>query len=413
MSRLTSEQWRLFSDQLEQALQLPENERAAWLAALAGSEPQVAAEIERKLAVRDRPGFAAFLTDPLLAGGEDEGLRLVGREVGPYLIEDRIGEDGMGSIWRARRVDGRPQSAVVVKFVQARWRGEGRLPDRLGHPNIERLIDSGAFGQSQPYLVLEYVEGEPIDQYCERQRLDLVGRVRLFRDVLAAVGHAHSHLVVHRDLKPGNIRVTRDGVVKLLGFGVAQLLSEDAAAAATQTYALALTPQYAAPEQLLGKSITTATDVYALGLVLYQVLTGEPQVRIEGRSNAQLIQQIIHDPPRRASTARLVPGRRRRELRGDLDDILGKALRKEASQRYAGVGALDDDLRRYLAHEPVRAHAVTLPYRLRKFVRRHRGGALLGVLLALGLASTAGFAWMQMRSAPSSTPCPNSPRSPP
>ena len=189
----------------------------------------------------------------------------------------------MGSVWRARRIDGRYEGTVAIKFVHAYWlghaseerfRSEGRLLARLDHPNIARLIDAGVFEETQPYLVLEYVEGEPIDEYCQRQQLDVAARVALFQGVLAAVGHAHSHLIIHRDLKPSNILVTRDGAVKLLDFGVAKLLTEESGIALTKTSA-ALTPQYAAPEQLLGQPVTTATDVYALGLVLFLLLTGE------------------------------------------------------------------------------------------------------------------------------------------
>ncbi len=283
MQDLSEEQWRSFSDNLDHALELPESERAPWLAALASTHPDIAAEIERSLAGRDRQGYAEFLSDSPFPSAQITAATLIGRPVGPYVIESEIGRGGMGSVWRARRADGRFEGTVAIKFVHPYWlgrageerfRSEGRMLGRLDHPNIARLIDAGVIDDSQPYLVLEYVEGEPIDSYCDRRALGLEARVALFQGVLAAVGHAHSHLVIHRDLKPANVFVTREGIVKLLDFGVAKLLTQDGGAALTQTSEQALTPQYAAPEQLLGRPVTTATDVYALGLVLYVLLTG-------------------------------------------------------------------------------------------------------------------------------------------
>jgi len=407
MPKLSPEQWRSFSDHLRRALELGEAERATWLAALRAEQPEVAAELERALEARGPTGFARSLVDSLLAGALP-GATLVGRRVGAYLIESEIGRGGMASVWRARRTDGRFEGTVAIKFVHAYWlghtgeerfRSEGRLLARLDHPNIARLIDAGVLEDSQPYLVLEYVEGEPIDEYCDRLQLGVRARIALFQGVLAAVSHAHSHLIIHRDLKPSNIFVTRDGTVKLLDFGVAKLLSEETDAAITRTSAQALTPQYAAPEQLLGLPVTTATDVYGLGLVLYVLLTGSHPLPAAGRSSAELMRAVLTQQPLRASAAATVSSARRRDLEGDIDNILGKALRKEPADRYASVSAFAEDLRRYLAHEPILARADTVPYRIAKFVRRNRGSVISGVLIALGLIGTSAFALTQMHAA--------------
>jgi len=304
MPNLSEEQWRSFSDYLDRALDLSESERLPWLAELASTHPDIAAEIERALAVRDRNGYAEFLSDSPLSSAPIAGATLIGRRVGPYLIESEVGRGGMGSVWRARRADGRFEGTVAIKFVHAYWlgragedrfRSEGRMLGRLDHPNIARLIDAGVIEDSQPYLVLENVEGEPIDSYCERLELGLEARVALFQGVLAAVGHAHSHLIIHRDLKPANIFVTREGTVKLLDFGIAKLLTQDGDATLTQTSAQALTPQYAAPEQFLGRPATTATDVYALGLVLYVLLTGVHPLGSGVRSTPELIHAVVKE----------------------------------------------------------------------------------------------------------------------
>jgi serine/threonine protein kinase len=408
MQDLSEEQWRSFSDNIDHALELPESERAPWLAALASTHPDIAAEIERSLAGRDREGYAEFLSDSPFPSAQITEATLIGRPVGAYVIESEIGRGGMGSVWRARRADGRFEGTVAIKFVHAYWlgrageerfRSEGRMLGRLDHPNIARLIDAGVIDNSQPYLVLEYVEGEPIDAYCDRLVLGLEARVALFQGVLAAVGHAHSHLVIHRDLKPANVFVTREGTVKLLDFGVAKLLTQDGAAALTQTSVQALTPQYAAPEQLLGRPVTTATDVYALGLVLYVLLTGTHPVASGARSTPELIHAVLTEEAPRASTVASAPISRRRALEGDLDTILGKALKKDPAERYASVGAFAEDLRRFLSHEPISARPDTVPYRVAKFVRRNRGSVVSGLLVAIGLIVTSAFALSQMQAA--------------
>jgi eukaryotic-like serine/threonine-protein kinase len=348
------------------------------------------------LAHRNREGFSEFLADPLLDQHESiAAAALIGRHVGPYLIDAEIGRGGMGTVWRARRADGRYEGTVAIKFVHATWIGgageqrfriEGNLLGRLDHPHIARLLDAGVLDGIQPYLILEYVEGEPIDQYCDRRALDADARIRLFIDVLGAVAHAHSHLIVHRDLKPSNIFVTREGTVKLLDFGIAKLL-DAGEAGQTQSGANALTPQYAAPEQLLGRSITTSTDVYSIGLVLYLLLTGSHPIPAGSRSNADLLHAIVTEVPKRASSVASIANISRRTLEGDLDNILHKALKKEPGERYATIGSFAEDLRRYLADQPVQARPDTLAYRTSKFIRRHRGGVTAGILTALAIGA--------------------------
>jgi tetratricopeptide (TPR) repeat protein len=399
--KFSREQWLSYSEHLSQALELTEADRVPWLAALAARDPELGRVVSELLAQQNRAGFAEFLAEPLLDMDETvAAASLVGRRVGPYVIEAEIGRGGMGSVWRARRADGRYEGMVAIKFVHATWIGsageqrfriEGSLLGRLVHPHIARLLDAGVLDGTQPYLILEYVEGEPIDQYCDRLALDADARIRLFRDVLAAVAHAHSHLIVHRDLKPSNIFVTREGTVKLLDFGIARLV-DAGDGSQTQSGANALTPQYAAPEQLLGRSITTSTDVYSIGLVLYLLLAGSHPVPAGSRSNVDLLRAIVTEVPKRASSVASIAGIPRRTLEGDLDNILHKALKKEPRERYATIGSFAEDLHRYLADQPVQARPDTLAYRTGKFIRRHRGGVTAGILTVLaivaGLAGT-------------------------
>ncbi|MBS0388547.1 MAG: protein kinase, partial [Proteobacteria bacterium] len=335
---------------------------------------------------------------------------LLGRRLGPYEIDAQIGGGGMGSVWRARRADGRFEGRVAVKLLNAalvgqpaeqRFIREGHVLANLQHPHIAHLLDAGVAPTGQAYLVLEYIEGERIDQYCETRALNTKARIRLFLDVLAAVAYAHSQLIVHRDLKPSNIMVTDDGVVKLLDFGIAALLAPDdpaAAAALTAEVGSAFTPEYAAPEQLLNGPVTTATDVYALGLVLFVLLAGRHPHAGAGASAVERIRTVVdRDAP---LVSQAVPGTAvARTLRGDLDNIIAKALKREPLERYATAEAFADDLRRFLASEPVRARPDSFGYRASKFVARYRGGVITGMLTALGLVGLSGFAWLQMREA--------------
>jgi serine/threonine-protein kinase len=303
----------------------------------------------------------------------------VNRVVSNYTLERPLGHGGMGSVWLARRSDGRFEGRAAIKFLDLalvdtlgveRFRQEGEVLARLDHPNIARMLDAGVTDGGQPYLVLEYVEGEALDRWCESRALDARARVRLFLQVLAAVAHAHTKLVLHRDLKPANILVTPDGHVKLLDFGTAEILG----ISATPT-AQAFTLDYAAPEQVQREEVSTATDVYSLGVILYELLTGRhPTAAQTPLSKVRAIVEV--EPPRTSS------------LRGDLGDILALALRKTPAARYQTAEAFADDLRRYLSGDPVRARADSAWYRFGKFVARNRipAAALTVVLAAIAVA---------------------------
>jgi serine/threonine protein kinase/Flp pilus assembly protein TadD len=395
-----SERWRLVSPYLDQALELPAEERQRYLTDLASEDPALAADLELLLgeerALRDEKYLEHDAQDLLAASP------LVGQVFGAYALVEPLGTGGMGSVWLAQRSDGRFEGTAAVKLLSAallgaegaaRFRREGTILARLKHPHIAQLIDAGVSAVGQPYLVLEYVPGEPIDRWCDHRALDVASRVRLFLDVLAAVAYAHSHLVVHRDLKPSNVMVSTEGQVKLLDFGIAKLLTGDTESpptAVTLTAGRAFTPAFAAPEQILGERVTTATDVYALGALLYLLLAGCHPAGKPGTSPAQLLRAILETEPARPSDV-VVDPRLRRELRGDLDTIMAKALKKRPEERYASVTALAEDLRRYLAQEPIHARPDSWAYRTGKFVRRNARSLTAAAAAVLALVAVVAF----------------------
>jgi len=407
--------WLKLSPLLDELLELDPPARAARLDELRGQDAALAEELQALLAREAGMDDAGFLASPVLP----RQLAQAGQTLGAYTLEQEIGRGGMGSVWRARRTDGRFEGRVAIKFLASglfghghagRFAREGQILARLAHPHIARLLDAGVTPDgSQPYLVLEHVEdGEPIDRYCERLRLGTRERVRLFLDVLAAVAHAHNRLILHRDLKPSNILVDRQGAVKLLDFGIAKLLQDDgldagAATELTRQAGRAFTPQYAAPEQVQGGDVTTATDVYALGVLLYLLLGGSHPTGTLPATASQLeqLRTVVEVEPKRLSELRRGRGDRMgaRELRGDLDTIVAKALKKKPAERYANAAELAEDLRRWLAHEPVAARPDSRAYRAAKFLRRHRVGVAAGSLVALSLAGGIGVALWQAREA--------------
>jgi len=416
MSTFSPEQWRILGPYLEQALEMGDRERAGWLASIRERDSTLAAQLASLLDEHERLSQEGFLENSPAAPTNGPGL--AGQTIGAYTLLSQIGQGGMGSVWLAERSDGRFDRRVAVKFLniallgqggEERFKREGRILGRLAHPHIAELVDAGVSPSGPPYLVLEYVEGDHIDRYCDDHRLEVEARLRLFLDVAGAVAHAHANLIVHRDLKPSNVLVSKDNQVKLLDFGIAKLLEgegqEGEATLLTVQGGRAMTPEYAAPEQVTGAPVTTATDVYALGVLLYVLLTGQHPAGDGPHSPADLVKAIVDTEPRRlsdivtsskadgetttANAARrtATPDKLRRLLRGDIDTIVAKALKKNPQERYSSVTAFADDIARYLKHEPISARPDTVAYRASKFLRRHRVPVAATVLVIVGLSA--------------------------
>lgn len=357
-------------------------QRAARLAELDDDEPTLAAELRSLLAAADQA--EGFLSHPPASIAHAVCPDLVGQRIGAYRIIRELGRGGMGSVFLAERADGQYHQQVALKLIRPgvhsnlhvqRFRAERQVLARLNHPYIARLLDGGNLDDGQPYLVMDHIEGEPLDGYCRRKGLELTDRLKLFAKVCEAVAYAHRQGVIHRDLKPTNILVATDGTPRLLDFGVAKLLTNTEAL--TVTGQAPMTPGYAAPEQLQGETVTPATDVYALGLILYELLTD---------------QRPFPEPAFREPTARVPPPsgraatrRRRRQIRGDLDNIVMRALAYSPQHRYVSVQALGDDILCHLAQRPVRASGHALHYRLGKHLWRHRLAAAMTGLMVLAL----------------------------
>ncbi|MDT8436340.1 MAG: serine/threonine-protein kinase [Gemmatimonadota bacterium] len=433
-----------FQELLEGALEREPEARVRYLLEACPEDPELRTAVERALAAEAESGpfdrlFEVFGAD---APGHGEEGTAAGSRLGPFRIERLLGRGGMGSVFLARRVDGQFDQTVAIKILRADATGEEpqrhflaerQILARLSHPNIARLFGGGVTAADRPYLVMEFVDGTPLDRYCDERRLDVSERLRLFLTVCDAVDHAHRHLVVHRDIKPGNIVVSDSGQVKLLDFGIAKLLDPDAfgqSGPSTRADLRLMTPEYASPEQVRGEPITTASDVYQLGVLLYELLAGRRPFSATG-SLREWERAVCEDHPPRASAAvagedsRLkvgpvslgvpsaarrstgggrttgagttevaaarssTPQRLRRRLRGDLDNIVSKALRKQPSDRYSSIGALAADVRRHLEGLPVEARAPTVRYRLVRFVARHRAGVAFSAVLLLALVALA------------------------
>jgi eukaryotic-like serine/threonine-protein kinase len=420
---LNAEQFGRLSDLLDQAFELVPERRTAWLAELATHDPELcglvtdliasdsAASAEQLIETREvfnRQFAAAIRTQH----------SLLGKQFGPYRVVRQLGQGGMGSVWLADRIDGLFTRQVALKLVHLSFAGttllerfarEREILAALNHPRIGRLLDAGISEDGQPYLALEYIEGTPLTAYCDEQRLPVKTRVELIVQVLSAVQHAHRNLVVHRDLKPSNILVTTDGDVRLLDFGIAKLLSDGVAqeSALTELSGRALTPEYASPEQIAGQQITIASDVYSLGVVLYELLCGNRPYRLKRDSRGALEEAILNadslKPSQAAITDEIAEARSssakklRQMLTGDLDTIVGKALKKEAGERYVTADAFAQDLQRYLDGEPVLARPDSAAYRIGKFVARNRLAVAAAVLVGVALASATGVSLWQAR----------------
>ena len=419
---------RRVRDLFDTAAELEPAARRAYLDEACGDDPRVRSEVESLIgSLESAPTGELF--PPLVALGEGEALA-IGQRIGPYTLRREIGAGGMGVVYEAARED--VEKTVALKLVRhgrlaspghvRRFLMERRLLARLEHANIARMLDAGVTESGLPFLVMEYVDGLPIDRFCDARRLGVRERLVLFGQVCDAVHYAHRHLVIHRDLKPSNIAVTNDGLVKLLDFGIASLLDQDQDAADEPPHSghVLVTPEYAAPEQLAGGPVTTASDVYALGTLLFELLTGRLPFGDRSRTTPELLRAVCEEqpePPSRvvrryrmegqegtsasalptaesvAASRATLPARLVRQLAGDLDTIVLRALDKEPERRYHSAQELRDDIDRHLAGRPVRARGDSVWYRSRRFVRRHAAvvaASGLGVAaLVAGIAATA------------------------
>jgi eukaryotic-like serine/threonine-protein kinase len=423
-----AEVWREALASFERLIDLAPEDREQVLSGLARERPDLYPHVLTLLGADRAAEQRDFLAGgPVADGGiaseVPETALEVGSRFGSYQLERQVGMGGMGEVWLARRIDGRFEGTVALKVLHAhvaqsaareRFVREGRILGQLSHPHIARLLDAGATSLGVLYFVLEYIEGKPIDQWCDDQNLDVPTRLSLFLQVCEAVSHAHAHLVIHRDLKPPNILVSAQGEIKLLDFGIAKLVKSEKPAEETDLTRLsgrALTPDFAAPEQILGQPVTTATDVYALGILLYLLLSGRrPYQRqhMTGRELEHAAQTAEAAPLGRATSAgedaNAIAARRgstlkklKRALTGDLNTIVAKALQAEPERRYATVEQLSADVGRYLAGHPVLAVPDTWAYRTRKFVTRHLVGVSVGAAAVLLLAGFTVAMYAQMQ----------------
>src|SRR5881398_1411326 len=375
----------------EHALELPINERTAFVQKSSNGDDELRREVESLLESHAQAGSfidkrSIFFSDEEV--GEKSEILSPGELIGSYRILREIGRGGMGAVYLAERADQEYEKQVAIKLIKPgmdtdavlrHFRNERQILASFDHPNIARLFDGGTTEDGLPYFVMEYVEGLPINEYCAAHKISLVDRLKLFREVCAAVSYAHRHTVIHRDIKMSNILVTSDGTPKLLDFGIAKILQPGAGPEAlmTMTGVRPMTPEYASPEQVRGEPVTTASDVYSLGVVLYELLTGRSPYHFTSRSPSDVVREITNTEPPRPST--VVSNNNQQSeitnqkfLRGDLDNIVLMALRKEPERRYQSVEQFSEDIGRHLAARPVLARKDTIGYRAGKFVRRNK-----------------------------------------
>jgi len=418
--------WAKIRDLFQQAMDLPAAERDAFLERECEGDARLKKELQRLLRSDAQGGVHNPLTQAVGVAmhntAKDRRRDLVGTVVGPYKLVSVLGHGGVGTVYLGERIDRQYSAQVAVKVVESatlhseileRFRAERQILARLNHPHIGRLLDAGETGAGVPYLVMEYIHGEPIDRYCNNNKLTIEARLRLFLKVCEAVQFAHQNLIVHRDLKPGNILVTADGTPKLLDFGIAKLLDTSdaiAALALTRVNDRVLTPEYASPEQILGKAITTSSDVYSLGVVLYELLAGIRPYAISATSQLELERSIcITDPPKPSATVKFdgrstdnkgptqraaearatIPSRLRKQLAGDIDAIVLRALRKEPERRYSSIEQFAADVQRHLQRQPVAARQGNWLYYSQRFLGRHAFGVTISILGIAGLSAFA------------------------
>lgn len=411
----TAERWQEIKHILDNAIKRDAEGRIAYLCEACRGDEGLRAEVESLLAYEERAMNFIEQSAVAVAGQvlEEAGAEVIGQRIGAYRITGEIGRGGMGVVYLAVRADEQFEQRVAIKLIKRgmdtdsilrRFRNERQILANLDHPNIARLFDGGTTDDGLPYFVMEYVEGLPINAYAEAHNLDTVGRLKLFRIVCAAVQYAHQNLVIHRDLKPSNILVTADGIPKLLDFGIAKLLDEDSSTQMTEATATGLrfvTPEYASPEQVRGGSVNTVSDVYSLGMLLYELLTERPPYRFKNQLPQEIARVICEQEPERPSHAIADFGMQNAEskdnpqseihnpksLRGDIDNIVLMALRKDPARRYSSVGQFSEDIRRYLEGLPVVARKDTFHYRAGKFVRRNKIGVIAASFVALALVA--------------------------
>ena len=430
------ERWHEIKDKLDAVLKLAPEHRPAYLDQVSTADPELRRELESLIASHEQAGTDFLNVPPPQAAADpiapnnlnpDHREPMIGRRLGTYEIVEQIGAGGMGEVYRAIRADDQYRKQVAIKLLRAgqnsdfvirRFKNERQILASLDHPNIARLLDGGTTEEGVPYFVMELIEGQPITEYCDSRNLPIVERLKRFTSVCSAVQYAHQRLIVHRDIKPSNILVTHEGMPKLLDFGIAKIVDTDSGTGpATLTIFRALTPGYASPEQVKGEPITTVSDVYALGVVLYELLTGQHPYSAPGSTPHQIARAVCEvDPEKPSTVVRRTEGspspggrttvrsgttvplgessadRLSKRLSGDLDNIVLMALRKEPERRYASVDKFAEDLRRHLANLPVFARKDTAGYRISKFVARHKAGvaatAAAIIILIVGIVAT-------------------------
>jgi len=395
---MQKEQWPELKEIFQRVCDLEAGEAQSYLDEACPTGTELRVEVESLLsAYRSAEDFIqnpAVIENHIIAAASEDPL--IDTDVGAYRITREIDHGGMGTVYEAVRADDAYQKRVAIKIVQrgldtqsvlSRFRNERQILANLDNPNIARLLDGGTTKDGRPYFVMEFVDGLPVDEYCRSRQLKLTDRLRLFQTIAKAVHYAHQHLVIHRDLKPSNILVTSEGVAKLLDFGIAKVLDDSIGDSSDLTLDIRpMTPQYASPEQVRGETMTTATDVYSLGVVLFQLLTGQRPYKVAGHPQ-EVAKAICEQEPTKPSTALKeaddsigLSHELARELRGDLDNIILKALHKEPQRRYSSALEFADDIERYLVGKPVRARPDTPWYRMGKFVSRHKMAATMAAL---------------------------------
>jgi len=400
---MTSDRWNRIEEIFQSALERPASERGAFVVQACGNDKELRSEIDSLLASE---GDAASVLRSVVAGDVKElaaNSSEIGRQLGPYRLVKEIDSGGMGAVYLAVRSDDQYFQIVAIKMIRKGWespalvqrfRAERQILATLTHPNIGAILDGGDTEERLPFIVMEYVEGQPITLACESRGWPIRQRIELFRSVCSAVHHSHQKFVIHRDIKPSNVLVTPEGVVKLIDFGVSKALAPELVPGGlpkTESCQRLMTPDYASPEQLLGRELTTATDVYSLGVLLFELLTGSRPYSLSGLSPSAAEKIVCHEETRKPSSVREVSERTRRELAGDLDRIVLMAMEKDPSRRYLSAQHLEEDLLRFLQGKPVVARKATPVYRLSKFIQRHRTASVMTFAILVVLTGSIAF----------------------